>query len=80
MPPKNSDTNCLRDVSLVGFDNVPLCPYLDPPLSSVAIPMQGLGAAAMETLMKIIDGGGYDRMRWMSTELVLRESTCAPEC
>jgi len=45
------------DVSLLTYDDLPLADYLDPPLTSIAMPLQELGAAAVDALLDQLDGG-----------------------
>jgi len=63
------------DVAVVGFDDVPLCAYVDPNLTTVEIPRYGLGAGAMQMLIDLISGNLTDRIRWFKTRLMAREST-----
>jgi len=42
------------DVSVVGFDDNPLCQYIDPPLTTVRQPSGQMGRIAMEMLLKRI--------------------------
>jgi DNA-binding LacI/PurR family transcriptional regulator len=46
-----------QDVSVVGFDDDPLCRWLDPPLATVRQPSQEIGRMAMELLLKLPAGG-----------------------
>lgn len=39
------------DVSIVGFDDAPLCKWIDPPLATVAQPSVEMGRVAMEMLL-----------------------------
>ena len=39
-----------EDVSVVGFDDIPMCEMLDPPLSTVHVFKEELGITAMELL------------------------------
>lgn len=45
------------DVSLIASDDDPVADYLDPPLTTVAMPLAVLGAAAVDALLAQIDGG-----------------------
>ena len=68
-----------EDVSLVGFDNLPMCEMIDPPLTTMQVSKHQIGERAMEILigrithrisvptMKVSVGG----------ELVIRESVCS---
>jgi LacI family repressor for deo operon, udp, cdd, tsx, nupC, and nupG len=40
------------DVSVFGYDEEPICRYLEPPLSSIAQPMEQMGQAAMKLLLE----------------------------
>lgn len=47
-----------EDVSLVGFDDVPIARYLTPALTTVQVPIAELGRQAMASLLSSIDGPG----------------------
>jgi LacI family transcriptional regulator len=64
-----------EELAVVGFDNIPLSSYLVPSLTTVEIPMQSLGAAAMETLIDLISHKPLEWMRWFKTRLIVRGST-----
>ncbi len=64
------------DVALVGFDDIPLAEYFDPPLTTIRLPAFGLGLAAAERVIQLIQGKGLDSNEvLMETELIVREST-----
>ncbi len=44
-----------EDVSIVGFDDIPLCTLLDPPLTTVSVPKKRLGSLAVERLYQKIE-------------------------
>jgi DNA-binding LacI/PurR family transcriptional regulator len=64
-----------RDLSVVGFDNIPLSSYFEPPLTTVEIPIYDLGVASMRMLMDLISGNSFERVRWFKTRLLVRGST-----
>lgn len=64
-----------RDLAVVGFDNIPLASYIDPPLTTVGIPMSELGSAAMRMLVALISGEEFDKLRLFKTKLLIRESS-----
>ncbi|MCX8022801.1 MAG: LacI family transcriptional regulator [Syntrophorhabdaceae bacterium] len=64
-----------EDVAIVGFDNIPITSFIDPPLTTIEIPMYQVGIAAMEMLVNIISEKNSERMRWFSTNLIIRGST-----
>ena len=63
------------DLALVGFDNVPLSPYYDPPLTTVAIPMYKLGALAMGMIVDMIAERPIEDQILIETELIVRASS-----
>ena len=44
------------DVSVVGFHDAPIAAYLNPPLSTVRMPLAAMAEAAVATLVRLIDG------------------------
>lgn len=69
-----------EDIAVGGFDDIPLARYMDPPLTSVRVPISELGARAVGTLLEAIARKTHhtrQRSR-VSTELVIRRSTGAP--
>jgi LacI family transcriptional regulator len=66
-------------MAVAGFDDIPLARYMDPPLSSVHVPICELGARAVELLLHgITHKNDHARRRErVSTELVIRRSTAA---
>ena len=64
-------------MAVAGFDDIPLARYMDPPLSSVHVPICELGARAVEMLLEgITHKNGHARKRErISTKLVIRSST-----
>jgi len=67
------------DVSVAGFDDIPLAAYATPPLSTVSFPGIQEGIRAGEILMDLLDGTirrGYRET--IETRIVIRESTSRP--
>ena len=64
-----------RDVALIGFDNVPLCSYFTPSITSVEIPKYTIGLTAMEMLIELIHKRDIPTTRWFKVRLIKREST-----
>lgn len=62
-------------VSIVGFDDIPLAPYVDPPLTTVRLPAFELGQAAGRALLARIADPGAGERTLLSTELIVRAST-----
>ena len=68
-----------RDLSVVGFDNIPEAALCTPGLSTVNQPIQAMGELAMEMLVRLIRKEEPESTRVsLATDLVVRESTAAP--
>ena len=71
---------CPQDVSLVGINDMPLAAWLRPPLSTVAIPQEELGAAAARLVIERIGApSAAPRTVTLPTGLVVRGSTARSE-
>jgi DNA-binding LacI/PurR family transcriptional regulator len=66
------------DVSVVGFDDIPLAAYFDPPLTTVRLPAFELGQAAGHALLERIADAAMAGRTLLSTELIVRGSTARP--
>lgn len=68
------------DVSVIGYDDLPMCAYTTPQLSSVRQPTEGIGALITELLINTIErGNSAPSQMSVKTELVIRESTAPPQ-
>ena len=67
-----------EDVSVVGFDDIPLAPYFDPPLTTVRLPAFELGQAAGHALLERISDPSKAGRTLLPTELIVRASTAPP--
>ena len=54
---KRRDLAVPVDLSLVGFHDVPLAEYLDPPLTTVRMPLAEMAERGVEMLLQLIEGG-----------------------
>jgi LacI family transcriptional regulator len=69
-----------RDLSLVGFDDIPLATQLWPALTTVGQPIKEMASRATEMLLEIVSGKGvYDasRVEKITSKLIHRQSTTA---
>jgi LacI family transcriptional regulator len=66
------------DVSVVGFDDIPLAGYFDPPLTTVRLPAYELGQAAGRALLARIADRAMPSRTLLPTELIVRASTAPP--
>lgn len=67
-----------EDLSLVGFDDLFLAEYMDPPLTTMRQPMWEMGRAAARMLFDLLEGKATVENLQMPAELVVRQSTAAP--
>ena len=63
------------DVAVIGFDDVPLARFANPPLSTVRVPAEQQGQLAGQLLIDQIQEKSVPAHTWLETQLVLREST-----
>src|SRR5215831_8823556 len=67
-----------EDLSVVGFDELPVARWASPPLTTVRQPLAEMGSAAAQMLGELIEGTPLRSNRVeLSTELIVRESTAA---
>ena len=78
-PATDSPKNPPADLSIVGFHDAPIATYLDPPLTTVRMPLAEMGGSAVEILLAVINGETVDDLRvGMPPELVVRASSAPP--
>jgi LacI family transcriptional regulator len=64
-----------RDLSVVGFDNIPYGKYVTPALTTVDLQSERMGASAMEKLLAVIRGEAVEKLTKVAPQLILRSST-----
>jgi DNA-binding LacI/PurR family transcriptional regulator len=62
------------DVSVVGYDDIELAAYCDPPLSTISQPVRRAGVELVESLQKIMQGGAV-KPRVLPVKLIVRASS-----
>jgi DNA-binding LacI/PurR family transcriptional regulator len=68
-----------EDLSVVGFDDLPVAQWVGPPLTTVRQPLVEMAVAAAELLLEMANGDAPTQARVeLATELVVRESTAPP--
>lgn len=66
-----------QDVALIGFDDRPFARLCDPALASIRIDEEGLGRAAAERLISLLNLPGQSPQRiHLTLPLIIRESLC----
>ncbi len=66
-----------RDVSLIGFDDQRGASYTNPPLTTVHQPVQEMGRAAAQGVLRLLRGQPLE-LPVFATKLIVRESTARP--
>jgi len=64
-----------RDISIVGFDNIPLAYYWQPSLTTIAQPIRQIGYMVANILMNMLEGVPGLSQKLIEPELIVREST-----
>ena len=64
-----------EDVSVVGFDDMPACEYVVPPLSTIEVPKQAMGETAARRVIQLIESKDPTPLKIeISTRLIRRKS------
>ncbi len=63
------------DVSVVGFDDIVMTEWVDPPLTTVSQPRSEMGRIALDLLLTVLGGGTAPELVVVQPRLVVREST-----
>ncbi len=69
-----------EEISVVGFDDQRMAPYLTPPLTTVRAPTELVGHYAAQRLLELIQGGAVEELlTLLPTEIIIRRSCgCSP--
>ena len=72
---KEAGSRIPQDVAVVGFDNLPVCTYIEPALTTVHVPKQYMGQAAVRRLYSLIHESDHVSVKTeVSTSLQKRKS------
>jgi LacI family transcriptional regulator len=64
-----------QDIAFIGFDDIPMAVYHDPPLTSIRLPAYGIGWAAADLLIRLMGGDDIrGRNILLKSELIVRDS------
>lgn len=66
------------DLSVIGFDDVELCQWISPPLTTVRQPLAEMAREATRMVIELARGGAAPPRFELATEVVVRDSTAAP--
>src|SRR5579884_3471496 len=68
-----------REISVVGFDDIPEAPYFTPPLTTIRQDFNEMGSRSLRLLLRMIEAGQrVDAGASVRPELVVRASTSVP--
>ncbi len=62
------------DVAVIGFDDIEMARYTEPPLTTVRQPIQQIGREMARQLMRLVAGEDIEPVTMLPTELIIRES------
>ena len=66
-----------RDLSIVGFDNIPLTNLMTPRLTTIDLPIAALGEQSVKALLELLAGKAVPMVQRLDTTLIVRDS-CSP--
>ncbi|MCY6958646.1 LacI family DNA-binding transcriptional regulator [Clostridium brassicae] len=66
-----------EDISIIGFNNIPLSELIFPSLTSVDIDSYKIGATAAQLVLQKIKGDTEVKSRIIDTKLIMRNSVCS---
>jgi LacI family transcriptional regulator len=75
---RTRDLRVPEDVSVVGYDDIPVAAFVDPPLTTIHQPMREVGERAASLVLDAIANGGLSETRLLPARLVVRGSVIAP--
>ena len=65
-----------QEIKIIGYDNISICEFTDPTISTIAQPIVSMGEIAAETLFKLINNEPIEQRHIsLPVELIEREST-----
>lgn len=68
------DRRVPEEISVVGFDDQILSPFLVPPLTTIHAPTEEVGITAAKQLIRLIRTGQADPITLLPTDLIIRQS------
>jgi len=72
---KEHGYNIPKDISIIGFDNLPLCTYIDPTLTTLQVSVKHMGQTSISRLIQIINDKSTEILKIEVTpKLIIRNS------
>jgi LacI family transcriptional regulator len=73
---KHANLRIPQDIAIVGFDDIPMADYFDPPLTTVKVPSYQLGLAAGNMLIRLMQGESLEQEGLLlESKLIVRKSS-----
>ncbi len=67
-----------EELSVTGFDDTDMSAHLDPPLTTIRVPSEQMGAALAAYILRLLEDGVVEVPPPMDAELIVRASTAPP--
>jgi LacI family transcriptional regulator len=67
-----------KDLSVCGFHDIDLSSQIDPPLTTVKVPIEEISKTAVELLLRTLEGKSLPTVRNLPTSIIVRKSVCPP--
>ncbi|MEM7429512.1 MAG: substrate-binding domain-containing protein [Pseudomonadota bacterium] len=67
--------NVPEELSVTGFDDLPLMEHLNPPLTTVVVPAEAMGHGAADSLIRALNDGKPALGRQLPAKLLVRQTT-----
>ncbi|MRX71552.1 LacI family DNA-binding transcriptional regulator [Bacillus lacus] len=68
------EINVPEDVCIVGFNDIEMASYIDPPLTTINVHTEGIGSVAVKMLLDRINGREFPYKAVLPAQLVIRKS------
>lgn len=75
---KGAGISVPTEMSLAGFDDMPLTELFNPPLTAIRQPIEALGRLGFQALFALLNGQHPDMLTRLPVKLSERESVAAP--
>lgn len=75
---KGAGISVPEQMSLVGFDDMPLIELFDPPMTAIRQPIEALGRQGFQALFALLNGQQPEMLTRLPVKLIERQSVAAP--
>lgn len=72
---KQTHLSIPKDIKVIGFDDIFISSYMDPPLTTIKQPIYEIGEEAVDLLIKLIEKKETDYVKILAHSLIERQST-----